>query len=474
MVDQVLPSTVWPIALLIACVVLEAGTLRFGVDDLDEGYFVQQGARVLHGQVPYRDFLSLYTPGLAYAHAALFALSGKPSIEAARGLSLAARAGLALLLFALARPFVRNAWWAALPGVVLLVGLDDAPVRWEPHPGWLSTLFAVLAVWCLTHRRSRNAAAKSTDDPAWLFAAGVAAGISYAFKQNAGLFMLAAIVLWTAWHCRWRSLVPLLGFVTVTLAWLVPLLVSLRGDLSSLAVLVGAVNQTSLFSPPEPTLLIPLAAIVGGVWLARHDSHPTLRWYLLGGLALFATEFPRMDTLHLAWSAPVLLVLGAIALSRLAWPFAALSLVGAMALMAPTWSGRITYLGQPFAPVADVLAPTQTSADLAGLVADTQQRTRTGEPIFVYPTSPLVYVLADRPNPTRFDHLNPGAATPEQIDQVIADLQRSGTRLIVVSDFWESVWGPPGANAALEDWIAAHYTEVARHGAYRVLVARGL
>ena len=52
--------------------------LRVGIDDLDEGYFVQQGARVLHGQVPYRDFLSLYTPGLAYLHAALFwALGGR-------------------------------------------------------------------------------------------------------------------------------------------------------------------------------------------------------------------------------------------------------------------------------------------------------------------------------------------------------------------------------------------------------------
>ncbi|HEY2593064.1 MAG TPA: glycosyltransferase family 39 protein [Chloroflexota bacterium] len=476
MADHILPSsTVWPIALLIACVVLEAGALRFGVDDLDEGYFVQQGARVLHGQVPYRDFFSLYTPGLAYAHAALFALSGAPSIEAARGLSLAARAVLALLLFALARPFVRNAWWAALPGVLLLVGLDDAPVRWEPHPGWLSTLFAVLAVWCLTHRRSTG----------WLVAAGAAAGLSYAFKQNTGLFILAAIVAW-CWLMSSRernlrnlrtlgaTLVPVAGFVVVTLVWLVPLVVSLRGDLSGLGVLVGAVNQASLFSPPEPTLLIPLAAVVGGVWLVRHDSHPTLRWYLLAGLALFATEFPRMDTLHLAWSAPVLLVLGAIALSHLAWPFAALSLVGAMALLAPTWSARLTYFAQPLAPVADVVARTQTSADLESLIADIQQRTRPGEPIFVYPTSPLVYVLADRPNPTRFDHLNPGAATPEQVDQVIADLQRSGTRLIVISDFWESVWGPPGDNAALEDFIAAHYTEIARHGAYRVLIASGL
>jgi hypothetical protein len=474
MVDRILPTTVWPIGLLVACLALEAGVLRFGVDDLDEGYFMQQGARVLHGQMPFQDFLTLYTPGLAYVHAALFALSGGPSIVAARALSLGARAGLIVLLFTLTRPFVRSAWWAVLPGLLLLIGLDDAPVRWEPHPGWLSTLFAVAAVWCLTRGFSAN----------WLLAAGAAAGLSYAFKQNAGLFVLVAVVVWSGFALSPRPrtllgtvktcLIPVAGFAAVTLVWLLPLIVSLRGDLGSLGVLVGAVNQNSLFAPPEPTLLIPLAAVAGGVWLLRHDSHPLLRWYLLAGLALFATEFPRMDTLHLAWSSPLLLVLGAIALSRIALPLAVVSVLAAMALLAPTWTDRLAYVRQPLAPVSDVLAPVQTSRDLNGVVAEVQQRTRPGEPIFVYPTSPLVYVLANRPNPTRFDHLNPGAATPEQIEQTIADLQRSQTRLIVMSDFWISVWGPSGDNTPLEDWINTHYTQVGREGTYRVLVASGL
>ena len=76
-----------------------------------------------------------------------------------------------------------------------------------------------------------------------------------------------------------------------------------------------------------------------------------------------------------------------------------------------------------------------------------------------------------RPNPTRFDHLNPGAADSAQINGVIADLERSRVPIVVVSDFWEGAWGPPGQNAALEDWLNAHYAEVARHGSYRLLAA---
>ena len=48
---------------------------------------------------------------------------------APRTLALAARAALALLLFVIARPLVRRPLWAALPGLFVLVGLDDAPVR---------------------------------------------------------------------------------------------------------------------------------------------------------------------------------------------------------------------------------------------------------------------------------------------------------------------------------------------------------
>jgi hypothetical protein len=136
--------------------------------------------------------------------------------------------------------------------------------------------------------------------------------------------------------------------------------------------------------------------------------------------------------------------------------------------------GRLTFFAEPFAPVADVEAPAETATDLNHLVADIQQRTAPGEPIFVYPTSPLVYVLAGRPNPTEFDHLNPGAATPAQLQQVVTDLQGSHTRLVVISDFWEKVWGPPDDNALLEDWLSAHYTEVARDGDYRVLMASDL
>ena len=132
-----------------------------------------------------------------------------------------------VLLFVLGRPVVRTRLWAATPALVLLLGLDDAPVRWEPHPAWLSTAFAVAAVWCVA-RADRNRR--------WLIGAGVAAAAAYAFKQNTGAFILAAVLLWCG---RRQFLAPFLAFAVVTLAWLAPLVVALDGQLGPPGSAVG-------------------------------------------------------------------------------------------------------------------------------------------------------------------------------------------------------------------------------------------
>jgi hypothetical protein len=461
----------WPLCLIGACLLAEAATLRIGIDDLDEGYFVQQAARVLHGQVPYRDFQTLYTPGLVSLHALVFWALGGPYVVAPRVLALLARAGLAVALYALARPLVRRPVWAAAPSLFLLLGLDDAPQRWEPHPGWLSTLFAVVAAWCLGHGPALR----------WLITSGLAAGVAYVFKQNTGAFSLLAIVLWGVFRAerRWRRvLVPLAAFAAVTVVWLAPLLVVLHGQLGLLGSFVGAVNQAGLSSDAEPSIAIPLLCLLGGFWLSLKDrTDARVRWYLLAGAALLGTQYPRMDTLHLAWSVPLLLVVGAVALDRVRPVVAAVALVlGAFLLTGPLLSSRIDLVRLPLVTLAelplasDVAVPARTAADLQGVVADIQRRTQPGEPIFVYPSSPLLYALAERPNPTPFDHLNPGSATAAQIDGVIADLEAANVKLVVISDYWQAAWGPPGGNVPLEAWLDRRFAEVARYGAYRVLL----
>jgi hypothetical protein len=450
-----------PAVILAACLLVELIMLPVGIDDLDEGYFAQQGMRVLHGQIPYRDFDSLYTPGLAYVHAALFALPGAAHLIGPRIASLIFRAGIAVLLYVLTRPLVKNPAWAALPGVFLLVGFDDAPDRWEPHPGWPSTFFALLAVWMLTRRR--------------LVAAGAAAAAAYLFKQNAGAFVLLALLLCTFPH--WRSMATLaLAFGMTGALWLAPLLVAIDGQFTLLAPFIGGVNQAGLFTTPEPTVVIPILCALAGLALLRTSPNPRLRLYLVAGAALFLTQYPRSDTLHLAWSAPLLLVVGALALQRVRRLPATVLVVWAGLLCLPVLQFRVRQVEQATTTIQDIPAanglrvPVRTWSDLLNTIAEIQDRTLPGESILVYPTSPLLYVLANRPNPTRFDHLNPGAATSAQLRQVIQRIQDSDVRLAIVGEFWRQAWGPAGDNAILEDWLVDHFHEVARFGQYRVLV----
>ncbi len=70
------------VAAILVCLLVDLSFIRLGIDVVDEGYFADQAARVLHSEVPYRDFDSLYTPGLLYLNAGPFAMLGGPHIVA--------------------------------------------------------------------------------------------------------------------------------------------------------------------------------------------------------------------------------------------------------------------------------------------------------------------------------------------------------------------------------------------------------
>src|ERR671935_1848223 len=87
------------LAAIAACLAAELALLPVGLDDMDEGYFAEQATRVLRGELPYRDFDSLYTPGLLYLHAGLFWLSGQPHVLIPRVVGFITRVALAFALY---------------------------------------------------------------------------------------------------------------------------------------------------------------------------------------------------------------------------------------------------------------------------------------------------------------------------------------------------------------------------------------
>jgi hypothetical protein len=98
--------------------------------------------------------------------------------------------------------------------------------------------------------------------------------------------------------------------------------------------------------------------------------------------------------------------------------------------------------------------------------------TSPGEAIFVYPSSPLLYVLADRPNPTRYSHVYPGMSTADQ-QRLANTLDHARVRTIVVSDAWLDFWGSTKGDSVLDAYLHTYFQEQAHFGVFRILIRRG-
>jgi hypothetical protein len=251
-------------------------------------------------------------------------------------------------------------------------------------------------------------------------------------------------------------------------------------------------------------VVLPVLSILSGAWFAIRSPHTLagrhLRWLTAASAMMLLAEYPRMDEAHLAWSACLALCTGAVVLARVyamlvdRWSLRGLGrgalyatlLVVPVSSTLPNVPGRAENFivraddgGWRRAPLATVSGlpgfdgVQVTGEQAASLVAasiSVRDSTAPGEPIFVYPTSPLMYVMADRPNPTRFAHLYPGAASAAQLNQLMHTLEQRAVRVVVVSAAAMVFWGPANENQPLEDYLATHYQQAAQFGEFRVLM----
>lgn len=247
--------------LLLLVLVLHLWAIHFGLDPLDEGYFLYTSSRVFAGEIPYRDFSTPYTPAFFYLNALVFKLFGLEVVNL-RLAMLVPRLGVLVLTYLLGRR-IMPAPFALLPAFVLLAD-DPSPGVWESHPAWWAIFLAVLSVWCVCRYRERGRFG-------WWVAAGLAAAASFAFKQNLGLFSAAGLV---ALALAEEAALPGLRGP----AWLERIGVPLPSRLAGLirrstgpAALVGLLLGATwgMRAHPDPGMLLVLAAPFAALALER-------------------------------------------------------------------------------------------------------------------------------------------------------------------------------------------------------------
>jgi hypothetical protein len=237
------------------------------------------------------------------------------------------------------------------------------------------------------------------------------------------------------------------------------------------------------------------------VWLViALAARAPLRHWSLAPLALAGVAYlvGRPDDFHLIPLAAVLpVMLGAVVSdARLGLGRSAAALVClALALIALEGLDlkRVQLVTAPRSAtlqvdVADGVQVAVTDARaLDALVRFVRARIPSGQPVFVANPrfdlvnvgDPLLYVLLQRPNPTRYDVMQPGVVTSAPVQrEMMRSLERTRPRLVVrwLSPVADEVQ-PDGAGHSsgvhlLDRYLAARYQPVQRFGEYLVLRLR--
>jgi hypothetical protein len=469
-------------------------TIRWGINPHDEGLMLQAGERIADGQLPYRDFYANYGPGQYFLIGGLDWLFG-PSLLAWRIVRVLFDAGVAVLAYALVRrdapePLALGAWLT----VAAAMAFPSIP---HPNPTALALSFGALLV---AERR-----------PA---AAGALAGLAAVFRLDLGVAALAGAALLAGRRGAVRALGVGLAVAAVLMA---PVVIA---DPSAFW------DQTIGFALDEQHLQrLPLP----GAWHGGFEPNKILEFYtpylLLGGCAAWlavalARRLPRRlwgpaplaaagvvyllaraDVYHLVPLAAVLPVLLATAAAaerragRAGGAAIATGLIAVLALIALQGLDRkrVQLLDPPPQATIDVdvadgvKAPTAEARALTDLSRYVRARVPSGAPVFVANPrfdlvrvgNPLVYVLVGRPNPTRYDVMQPGVVTTAPVQrEIVGDLERARPRLVIrwlspVADQAEDNGAGRSSGVRLLDrYLARAYVAQRRFGDYLVLNRR--
>jgi len=496
-----------------------------GITLLDEGFTVHASERIADGQLPYRDFFTLVTPGSFVIHAALFRTFGK-SLLVGRWLAVLLGTLIPMLIYQLARRLA--APWFAFGATLVSIAWGVSESFWPVYANyaWFACLFVLASCDLACGGRLSLEAGREGPGRAMFAGAGAFAGLALAFKQNTGLYALAALTacVTLAPGRRWRHRVAVVALVwgaatLVNIPWLAwiaagggwdamvtdlvltplrrfradasapypqawPLWPSLGGSDAS------TWSQAIVVAGRRLIAWMPLLYVASAVTLARRtllDRDPTIGSHatvLLFGCATFLTVFPRADLLHLLFAVPLGFSLSAPLLEAawlkrggrlgqsLTWMKRGLiGLAMGVLLVGQVADGMRNYANTSRLdrPRAGVRVAPEDGAGIEAVLDMIQSRTRAADPILVVPWAAMFYFLSERHNPTAYDMLIVANIDAAGEARMLEQLNAAPPRLVVRGYEWD-VNGQPLEVCVprVAAWIAAHYRSVRRQGAYEV------
>jgi len=470
----------------------------------DEGIVLQGAQRILRGEVLYRDFFSYFTPGSYYFLALLFKLFGSSFLVARTALVFFGGV-YSTIAFLLARRVCSRASAILLAAVVTLTTL---PYRFEVLHNWDSTLCACLAVYC---------SVRWLESPrwTWAFATGSLASLTCLFEQSkgAGLVLGLGVGLTAiAFLDRQRSCLnrATSAGITAGMAWPLLLTIIYFGSQHSLSLMLAdwfwplhhyslanhvpygyqnwsdATRHLLFGSGPllqraitilalSPCFLVPVLPLAAFVLLFYRlvqmrrkrgppavAAHYVLVCSALSGL-LLSVVAGRADIIHLVYLMPLFaLVLGWMMdgrdipgqLFKKIRPVFITCVLGAFMMFAAPMLFRVLNARERIQTRRGIVqVPARDT-----VIEYIQSHISAGDNILVYPYLPLYYYLTDTASPTRYEYFQPGMHTPQQAQEMLAELTASRVPVVLFdSSFWEKIptsWPGTPLSAIVRDPLA--------------------
>jgi hypothetical protein len=444
---------------------------RAGIDWRDEGLLAYGAVRVMHGEVPQRDFVSVQPPLSFYTAAGIFKLCGT-SLVSLRGFGLSIFLLLPLLTYGVGRNFMDPvlSFAAATPACIL--GLPYC--NFVPLAVWQGIAASLAAVFFFLP------AALSTRQ--WLaFPAGALSALSLFLRHDQAVYTMVSFVALTialalargdsipGTNLRralllWLAGIAIVLIPAILICWRIGALPEMFRQLilfpfttyrktSSLPfprfTVWRSVWETAvvlLFYLPPFVQAIALLYIVRSVISRRFGRREALLTFLVIWSALFYLQvIIRSDFTHLAITLSPFFLLTAFDWSIVHEKIAnyrklklALSVVVAILVASFLW------ILHSFALPDGTRANEQLALERGGVrieqahvIADFVQRLQASVPpersILVLPYQPMFYFLCERRNPTRWNYLWPGDQTAQDHERLIEEAERDPPAIVLLA-----------------------------------------
>ena len=467
-----LPDLLCAALLLAFAVAIAYPRWRAGIDWRDEGLLAYGAVRVMHGEVPQRDFVSVQPPLSFYTAAGIFKLCGT-SLVSLRGFGLSIFLLLPLLTYGVGRNFMGPvlSFAAATPACILgLPYCNFVPLAvWQGIAASLAAVFFFLLA-ALSIRQ-------------WLaFPAGALSALSLFLRHDQAVYTMVSIAALTIALALARGdSIPGTNLKRALLLWLAGIAIVLIPAILicwRIGALPEMFRQLILFpfttyrktsSLPFPRFTVwqsiretavvllfylpPIVQAIASIYVARSlisrrfgRREAVLTFLVIWSALFYLQVIVRSDFTHLVITLSPFFLLMAFGWSIVHEKMAnyrktnvALSTASAILVALFLW------ILHSFALPDVTQANEQLALDRAGVrieqahvVADFVQRLQASVPpdrsILVLPYQPMFYFLCERRNPTRWNYLWPGDQTAQDHERLIEEAERDPPAMVLLAE----------------------------------------